>query len=408
VSVARYRLLIVLTTILTFGLIVLGAYVRLSDAGLGCPDWPGCYGQLSPAHASDHIASAVAAQGGDHGPVSAPKAWKEMVHRYIATFLGFVIFCLYCAVWGGHLATAGGRGVKAAIMGAVFGSVVWAVGAALWIAAGLGVLVGLLAWGLITVGGRAVPRHSPWLPTLLLGTVVLQGAFGAWTVTMLLKPAIVTGHLIGGMLLLFILSWYAASRAPAVPDAASAALASLRGRLLVGLALLAVQIVLGGWVSTNYAAPACGELPRCQGAWVPPMNFSDAFHVVRELGRTDEGKLLSMEALTAIHWTHRLFALVVVAYLLWLAMRLRRVDGQRRLAAALVAGLLLQVTLGFTVVYSMSASHLHLPWQLPAAAAHNAGAAFLLVLLAVLNFRAYRASRADSRAYSSAPALFRS
>lgn len=388
-SYARW---VALTALLAFGLIVLGAYVRLSDAGLGCPDWPGCYGQLSPAHAADHIAQAVSRQGGDFGPVSVPKAWKEMVHRYIATFLGFVILAMYCAVWGGVLRRPGARAAKGLLMGAVFAGVVWAVTHHAGIAAALGLLLALVTWALMTVGARLVPRHSPLLPSLLLGTVILQGAFGAWTVTMLLKPAIVTGHLIGGLTVLFLLTWYALSRRAARP-AGGASLAAWRGAAALGLALLVIQIVLGGWVSTNYAAPACGELPLCQGALVPAMNFSDAYHVVRELGRTDEGALLSMEALTAIHWTHRMFAIVVAAYLLVLGWRLRRHAGQSALGAALIAVVLVQISLGLTVVYAMSASHLHLPWQLPVAAAHNAGAACLLVLLAMLNFRAFRPAR---------------
>ncbi len=318
-----YRKLVLLTAVLTFALIVLGAYVRLSDAGLGCPDWPGCYGQLSPHHAAEHIVEAQRAS--PQGPVSFAKAWKEMIHRYLASFVGLLIVVIAATAWR----------------------------------------------------RRHQLGQAPWLATLLVAVVVLQGMFGKWTVTMLLKPAIVTGHLIGGLLTLSLLVWLALRqtrwRPVEVPPA-------LRLGAAVGLVLVACQAMLGGWVSTNYAALACTDLPTCRGAWLPGgMDFVNAFHVVRELGYGPDGEALSIEALTAIHWTHRVGALVVLGYAVLFALLLARSAALRGLAALLLATVSAQFTLGLANVW------FSLP--LPLAAAHNAGAALLLVLFVVANYR---------------------
>lgn len=319
-----YRLTIFFAVILTFALVVIGAYVRLSDAGLGCPDWPGCYGKISPTHAVDEISQAVAAQGGDHGPVSMHKAWKEMVHRYIAGFLGLLL-----------------------------------------------VAIAASSWAL-----RQRLRQSPGLPMALVAIVVVQASLGMWTVTLLLKPVIVTLHLIGGMTILALLTWLALRQSRLSPP--SAAIARVGPLAAVGLALVAAQIVLGGWVSSNYAALACPDLPLCRGAWVPPMDFANAFHVLRELGMTPDGALLSNEALTAIHWMHRVGAIIVLGVTLLLARRLLALPAMRGLGALLIAIVLLQFTLGVLNVA------LSLP--LPLAAAHNGGAAALLVVYVVINY----------------------
>jgi cytochrome c oxidase assembly protein subunit 15 len=317
-----YRRLVLLALTMTACVVVLGAYVRLSDAGLGCPDWPGCYGQLSPHHAADEIARAQAVS--PHGPVSLPKAWKEMVHRYLAGSLGMVI---------------------------------------LWIAA--------VAWCRRKDPGVSLPGAL-----LLVGVVIFQGLLGKWTVTLLLKPAIVTGHLIGGLATLGLLAWLAL-RASGVGRLELPP--GLHRGLRLGLVLVVAQIVLGGWTSTNYAALACLDFPTCHGAWWPPADYANAFHVVRELGMTAEGELLRAEALTAIHWTHRLGAAVVGAYLLVLAAGLLR----RRATAAwgwlVLAALALQAGLGVANVL------LGLPLAL--AVAHNAGAAALLLGMVALNYR---------------------
>jgi len=327
----RYRRLIGFTLVLTFALIMLGAYVRLSDAGLGCPDWPGCYGTLSPFHAQDEIAKAVAEQGGEQGPVSMGKAWREMIHRYFAKLLGLLVIAIAVVAWR----------------------------------------------------KREELRQSPALPITLVGVVVLQGIFGMWTVTLLLKPAIVTGHLVGGLLTLTLLLWLwlRQTERPRYVDAEP--VAALYAPAVLGVALLAAQIFLGGWTSTNYAALACTDLPTCRGQWWPEMDFANAFHFVRELGRTGDGELLSQQALTAIHVMHRLGAVVVALYVGWLGWRVRGTDGVRALGSALLVVLLVQWLLGL--------SNVHFSLPLPVAVAHNGGAALLLGLLVALLFRARQA-----------------
>jgi cytochrome c oxidase assembly protein subunit 15 len=292
------------TLALAFVVVVAGAYVRLSDAGLGCPDWPLCYGQPVPREIADGDALA--------------KAWKEMGHRYLAGTLGLLILLLCGWCWR--------------------------------------------------------TRQSPVLATALLALVIFQATLGAWTVTMLLKPAIVTAHLLGGMAILALLTWLVLSQ-----FSAPLGFHELRLPAAIALAALAVQIALGGWVSSNYAALACPDLPLCLGQALPPMDFGNAFHVLRELGQTPQGDSLSREALTAIHWSHRVFALVVVAVVAWAAYRTLEVS--KAMAALIGALLILQFSLGVAnVVVSR---------PLPLAAAHNAGAALLLIALVVLNFFAF-------------------
>ncbi len=326
-----YRRLIGFTVVLTFALIMLGAYVRLTDAGLGCPDWPGCYGTLSPYHAADDIAKAVAEQGGEHGPVSMGKAWREMVHRYFAKLLGLLV-----------------------------------------------IVVAAIAWR-----RREELRQSPALPIALVGVVILQGIFGMWTVTLLLKPAIVTGHLVGGLLTLSLLLWLWMRQMPPVRHVDAEPAAGMTGPVLIGLVVLSLQIFLGGWTSTNYAALACTDLPTCQGRWWPDMDFANAFHFVRELGLTRDGELLSTQALTAIHFMHRLGAVVVAIYLGWLGWRARKTDGMRTLGGWLLLVLLVQWALGLSNVY------FSLP--LPVAVAHNGGAALLLGIVVAMLYRARQA-----------------
>lgn len=321
-----YRPLVLLATLLAFGVVALGAYVRLSDAGLGCPDWPGCYGHLLgvPDEAHEH---AAAARAFPERPVETPKAWKEMAHRYFAGTLGLLIAA-----------------------------------------------IALLAWR-----HRRELRQSPLLPSALLGVVAFQAALGMWTVTLLLKPAIVSAHLLGGMTTLALLLWLLL-RQTLDGDAAPE-----RGlRLLGGAALLAViaQIALGGWVSSNYAALACPDFPTCQGVWLPEMDFAHAFHLRRELGQTADGALLPNAALTAIHWMHRVGALLVLLVAGTLALVLLRRAQWRAWGRLLGAALLAQIALGIAnVVFAL---------PLPLAVAHNAGAALLLAVTLALNFRLWK------------------
>jgi len=316
-----YRRLVFIALALTLFVVVLGAYVRLSDAGLGCPDWPGCYGQLTPAHAADEIAAAVA--DSPDGPVSMHKAWKEMVHRYLAASLGFIIL-----------------------------------------------VIAALAWR-----RRADPSVRATLAVSLVAVVIFQGLLGKWTVTLLLKPAIVTGHLIGGLTTLALLTLLALRAAHVSRHQVSA---SLVRWARVALVVVIAQIILGGWTSTNYAALACTDFPTCHGSWWPEMDMANAFHVVRELGMTAQGDMLSLQALTAIHWMHRIGAVVVTLVLLVLALRLV-LAGRRGMAGGVLAALAVQVTLGIAnVVMSL---------PLPLAVAHNAGAAILLLTLVIVNER---------------------
>jgi heme a synthase len=304
---SAYRALAAAAVVLAFIVVVMGAYVRLSDAGLGCPDWPFCYGQPLPAEIADRDALA--------------KAWKEMGHRYLAGTLGVLIVLLVIGAWR--------------------------------------------------------RRRDAALATAIVLLVVLQATLGKWTVTMLLKPAIVTAHLLGGMTTLALLAWLALAQWPHRPAPEWRA---LRTPAAIALAALALQIALGGWVSANYAALACPDLPLCRGQ---AMDFGNAFHVVRELGRTREGELLPLAALTAIHWTHRVFALVALAAVLTAAVRAWRLAPP--LALLVGAVVLAQFALG---VANVAAG---LPLAL--AAAHNAGAALVLVALVVLNFFAFRGLR---------------
>lgn len=306
------RALILATLGLAFVVVVVGAYVRLSDAGLGCPDWPLCYGQPIPAEQLDGAALG--------------KAWTEMAHRYLAGTLGILILIVAFPSW-------------------------WT-------------------------------RRSPWLTSAIVALVIFQATLGMWTVTMLLKPAIVTAHLVGGMATLALLAWLYlewGQHSPA-PEARA-----LRPAAVTGLSVVLLQIALGGWVSANYAALACPDLPLCLGQVVPPMDFGNAFHVVRELGYTGQGELLPREALTAIHWAHRVFALVVVAAVGWVSLKALLVAGLRRLAALIGVLVVLQFLLGI--------SNVAFGLPLALAAAHNAGAALLLLALVVLNFFAFRGLR---------------
>jgi len=323
-----YQRLILAALILTLGVVVLGAYVRLSDAGLGCPDWPGCYGKLTPHHASDMINQAQVEQPG--GPVTHAKAWKEMAHRYFAGALGLLVLA-----------------------------------------------IAVLAWRL-----RNETRGGPGLPLALLALIVFQALLGMWTVTLLLKPMVVTAHLLGGMATLSLLLWLWLRERDQFGHAYYARADHLHRGALFGLVLVVVQIALGGWVSTNYAALACTDFPLCQGVWVPEMDFEHSFTLHRELGETASGDFLPMQALTAIHWVHRLMALVVFVYLAWLVARLFRAPGYRGVGVLVGVLLLMQVSLGISnVLFSL---------PLAVAVAHNGGAALLLGSLVLLNFRIRR------------------
>jgi heme a synthase len=320
---ARYRRIVFLTWFLTLDLIMFGAFVRLTDSGLGCPDWPGCYGSVSPIGALDSIREA--AQAMPDGPVTLPKAWIEMIHRYVGALLGFLI-----------------------------------------------ILIVALGWR-----KRSALGYSPKLAIATLVAVCIQGAFGAWTVTHQLMPAVVTAHLFGGMTLLGMMTWLAArERAYAKPAAATL---TCRPWAIFGLLLLAVQIVLGGWVSTNYAALACMDFPTCHGSWIPEMDLRNGFSVVRGLGEMPNGEMISQTALTAIHWAHRNFAFVVFAVLGILAWRLLSDQGTRGPARLVLVLLGAQLFTGLTTIF--------FHWPLLIAVLHNGGAAGLVLATVTIVYR---------------------
>ena len=329
----RLRALTVLATFLTFDLILIGALTRLTDSGLGCPDWPGCYGSASPIGAKAEILAAQAAM--PTGPVTHGKAWMEMLHRYMAGGVGFLLVVLAVLSW--------------------------------WV------------WSRGRRTGEATP--SPWWATLSLAWVLVQGLFGAWTVTMKLFPAIVTMHLLLALGLLMLLAGQAESYAPR-PLSWSPGLR----RAFTGFTVLAiVQVALGGWVSTNYAVLACQDFPTCQGQWLPPTDFEHGFTLWREPGRGAHGGWLPFEALTAIHLTHRAGAMIVFAALLALAGAVWRQGGAgdggegleaRRWARRLLAVGAWQLASGL--------SNVVLGWPLVAALAHTGGAAALLLMCAIV------------------------
>ncbi len=314
----NFNRLLLLALLLAFCVVVLGAYVRLSDAGLGCPDWPGCYGHMTVPHHE------LAQQAYPDKPLEAPKAWKEMVHRYFAGTLGLLVLSICVMSWR----------------------------------------------------NRKALNQSPAIPTFLLGLIVFQAALGMWTVTLLLKPVIVSLHLLGGMTTLATLVWLASRQ-----YASGVHLPRMQAFAMLGVLVLAAQIALGGWTSSNYAALACPDLPMCQAAWWPDMDFANAFHLLRELGQTADGGELPIQALTAIHLSHRIGAVLTFLYLGWLGSKLLK-TGLVVWGRVLLGLLLAQVTLGISNVI----------WGLPlaVAVAHNAGAALLLATLMVINSKLWK------------------
>lgn len=319
--------------LLCFVVVVLGAYVRLTAAGLGCPDWPGCYGHFTPIGAEQNTASQAAYP---NNPLHVGKAWREMIHRYAASTLGFIIVVI----------TA------------------------------------------IAIAARRQRIVSIPYALLLLVTVVVQGALGMLTVTWQLKPLIVTLHLIFGLTTLSLLWWlwlslqsrertairFGGSTSPGT-SAYPSHEKSPRRLVTIGLVALGIQIALGGWTSSNYAAVACPDFPKCQQSWWPEMDYEDAFVLWRGLGVNYEGGVLQHPARIAIHFTHRLGALVATIALVLAALaalRWRNKRGRARVAAYAVLGALaLQLLIGTSMVLE--------GFPLALATAHNAGAALLLL-----------------------------
>ncbi|MFZ6692776.1 COX15/CtaA family protein [Undibacterium sp. SXout20W] len=330
----KHRKLVAVTLALTFELIMFGAFTRLTDSGLGCPDWPGCYGEANPLLSHAEIKAAEIAL--PQGPVTIQKAWIEMVHRYLAMSVGVLI----CAQV-------------------------------------------LLAWT-----RRKITRISPWLSTSTLLCVCVQGAFGAWTVTLKLQPVIVTTHLLLGMSLLALLAAVLEQHNPSPVHMKKSHIKPMVWPATLALILLFIQIALGGWVSTNYAALACPDYPLCQGQVLPNMDFEHGFSLWRPLGMTAGGDYLPFPALVAIHWVHRNFALLVLAVVSFVAWRALHTTNFEGLGKKLLMAIIVQCLIGVsTVLFS---------WPLLLAVLHNGGAAMLVLLLTMLNYRVRHASRAAS------------
>jgi len=311
-------------TLLALIVVSFGAYTRLTDSGLGCPDWPGCYGTLSVPESIDQIEKAQAVY--PDSPVEVEKAWIEMIHRYIAGILGVMILVI----------------------------------------------------AFVSIKLRDQINYSLKWPFFLLGLVIFQAALGMWTVTLLLKPAVVSSHLLGGMTVLGILTFlmhrnYGTYRENLVSNRFD------RKIIRFSLVLLFIQIALGGWTSTNYAALACTDYPTCHGSLIPEMDFSNAFTIFRELGVTSLGEPLSLEALHAIQWVHRVGAIVLLVYLLFVAYILKVNQGFNMWRNVLILVISLQFIIGIANLL------LHLPIVL--ATLHNLGAALLVVILVGINSR---------------------
>jgi len=356
-----FRRLNLLTLVLCYALVVLGAFVRLSNAGLGCPDWPGCYGHVGVPDAAHEIAAAE--QSYPDRPVEAPKAWKEMVHRYLAGFVGLLILTMAILAWRDASAT--------------------------------------------------LPR---WLATSIVGVVMLQIVFGALTVTLKVNPLIVTTHLMLGLTTLSLLWWMwlgtrdtpntatnIAAREPRnerqawqqmKPGSAAGSRplpAVLKPLASFALVVLTAQIFLGGWTSTNYAALACPDFPACHGSFAPKTELSDAFKLWHGHDIDYEYGILDVAARATVHLVHRYGALVLSTVLVGVALYLLStgITSLRRLGLAVLGALTLQVAIGVGLI------HLQLPLWL--ADAHNAGAALLLLTVLALNHRAWNRPGTETR-----------
>jgi cytochrome c oxidase assembly protein subunit 15 len=321
-----FRKIALISVLLALVVVVLGAYVRLSHAGLGCPDWPGCYGHLVGVPESiTEIDNANEAY--PQRMVESDKAWKEVIHRYFAGALGLLI----------------------------------------------------LALAIIGIKNRADPKQPVKLPIVLVCLVIFQALLGMWTVTLLLKPAIVMLHLLGGLTIVALL-WLLVLRSAKQRDSAPSSNKKLTLVLYFGLMILVGQIALGGWTSTNYAALACPDFPTCQGEWWPETDFKEGFVFWRGLGQNYEFGVLDNPARTAIHLSHRLFAIVVAVF--WLLLLLRIISNThlseklRQIAPITLLFLLAQIALGVSNVV------MKLP--ISVAVMHNGGAALLLLSVITL------------------------
>ena len=314
--------LAMIAVIITFCVIVLGAWVRLSHAGLGCPDWPGCYGQLTWPGAVQEIETAN--QAFPERPFESTKAWREMVHRYLAGSLMLLVFAIGWKAWRDPHTRPGVR----------------------------------------------------YLATAVVILIIFQALLGMWTVTLKLKPVIVMAHLLGGLTSFSLLQWLMFANRRGITDRPSMKIRRMRIPIIAAMIVLATQIALGGWTSANYAALACPDVPMCAGQWLPETDFREGFVLWREIGVNYEGGVLDQPSRVAIHLTHRIGAVITLFVLAILAFRLIKVPRLRAGGQLLILLVLTQFTLGVLNVA------LYLP--LLNAVAHNAGATLLLATLLAL------------------------
>ena len=378
--------------IMTASTIMFGSFVRLSDAGLSCPDWPTCYGRVTwPQHAAEVVGHEAA----KIRPLETHKAWREQVHRFLAGALGIEILTLALLAtrrrrWGTTAVVTAcvlvATGIPLYMMGMhVPASILAIIGEAI-------LLVAALRWNNIDLARAAL---------LTLAVVIFQALLGMWTVTWLLKPIVVMGHLLGGMLMFGLLVWMA-WRATHMPITLVEA-PRLKWLIRAGVAVLVLQIALGGWVSANYAALACGggsvsldNFPRCVSQWWPQHDFKEGFTLWRGIGVDYEGGVLDGASRIAIQMAHRMMAIVVAVYLLWLSVRLFKLPSMRGWASALGLLVVLQITLGILNV--------KLAVPLEVAVAHSGGAVALLFVLVTLLAR-LRAPDADGKPGTTASAV---
>ena len=319
-----FKRLILSATFLTVCVIVFGAFVRLTDAGLGCPDWPGCFGTLTVPESAAAILEAQISYPGSI--VDVTKAWYEMIHRYLAGILGILILSI-----------------------AIFS---------------------------YKIRKELAVRLT--LPFSILALVIFQAALGMWTVTELLKPAIVTLHLMGGMTILGLLTYFSHRHLGAVSDIIIIDKGS-RPLIRFGLVLLFIQIMLGGWTSTNYAALACTDFPTCHGELIPDMDFINGFNIFRDLGVTSSGKGLSISALQDIQWVHRVGAIILTTYFIYIYWLLKGYPSTSFYRNILMLVLIFQVIIGIANLV------LYLPLFL--ATLHNFTAALLVIIFTIINSR---------------------
>jgi len=317
-----------LASALALVVVILGAFVRLSDAGLGCPDWPGCYGHLDVPKTQQEVQLANTAY--PDRPVEAAKAWKEMIHRYFAGTLGLLVFIM----------------------------------------------------AILAVRNRGAENQQVYIPVFLVGLIIFQALLGMWTVTIKLNPTIVMSHLMGGLATLSLLWWVSLRQGglfvQRLPDTDH--YSRLRRMALIGLLIVILQIMVGGWTSANYAALHCPDFPTCQGQWIPSLDFNEAFTLWHGTDQNFEGGIMDNDARVTIHFVHRVMALVTFVYLGALALSLlfnQRYRPLRKFGVALSVVLLAQVALGI--------SNVLLALPLLVAVGHNAGAALLLLTMVTLN-----------------------